>query len=158
MANLNGLTPATRAKAEALFAMCKGTGFVVKLLEGFRTQKRQACYHAQGCKSLAEVNALRHDEGLYLLSESENEKTITNCDGINVKSKHQSGKAIDVVPIIKGKIPWNESGINESEASRAWQQLGQLGKAAGFSWGGDWGKTASKFGWDCPHFELPEGE
>jgi len=51
--------------------------------------------------------------------------------------------------MIDGKIPWN---VDQHRA--LWEQLGEIGKAAGFEWGGDWGKTASKLGWDCPHFEI----
>lgn len=58
------------------------------------------------------------------------------------QSFHNYGLAIDVVPIVNGKADWN---------SKLWTKIGDIGKACGFSWGGDW-KTFK----DLPHFEYPK--
>lgn len=58
------------------------------------------------------------------------------------QSFHNYGLAIDVVPIVNGKADWE---------SKLWQKIGQIGKACGFSWGGDWQSFK-----DLPHFEFPK--
>ena len=148
------LKPKAHDAAEKMLAMLDGTGFKYRILETFRSTEVQAAYFAQGRKSLEVVNIMRQQAGLLPIGLADNKNKITNCDGVKILSAHQGGNAIDIVPIVNGRIPWVDTGISESEASRAWQQLGSIGKSAGFGWGGDWGKTASKLGWDCPHFEI----
>jgi len=143
-----GLHPKTASKLEVMMAMLNGISFKYKIIEGYRTAKVQRAYWHQGRSDIATVNEYRKFAGLYLLTEAENKSAITNCDGDSTLSKHQSGRAVDIVPIVDGKIPWS---VEKHRAS--WEQLGEIGKQAGFEWGGDWGKTASKLGWDCPHFE-----
>lgn len=155
MNRIEALSQKAKDAAEKMLAMLDGTGFRYKVLETYRTEATQNAYFAQGRYTLEEVNKLRLQANLYPITEKEN-KIITKCDGVKLKSNHQSGNAIDIVPIVDGKIPWGDTGISESKSSMAWQQLGEIGKAAGFSWGGDWGKTVSKLGWDCPHFEIKE--
>lgn len=55
------------------------------------------------------------------------------------ESMHNYGVAVDFVFI--------KEGYNASEM--LWQKLGQVGKAQGFEWGGDWKNFV-----DRPHFEL----
>jgi len=38
-------------------------------------------------------------------------KVVTNCDGIHIKSKHQSGKAIDFFAYINGKANYEPSNL-----------------------------------------------
>lgn len=60
-------------------------------------------------------------------------------------SNHNYGLAVDLVPIVNGQPTW---GVDLS----VWQTIGEEGKRAGLSWGGDW-RTIK----DYPHFELPVG-
>lgn len=60
------------------------------------------------------------------------------------QSFHNYGLAIDVVPIVNGKADWN---------SKLWSKIGEIGKACGFAWGGDWKSFK-----DLPHFEYPPGK
>lgn len=66
---------------------------------------------------------------------------VTNAKG--GQSSHNFGTAIDVVPIINGSADWNTD----------YNQIAQIGKSVGFSWGGDW--TSFK---DKPHFEMNFGK
>ena len=126
-------------------------GFGYKVLETWRSDKVQKAYFSQGRDDLSVVNLKRKEAGLGAISPAENTYIITKCDGVKFKSNHQLGKALDVVPVIDGKILWNTT----SDRSRFyWIKLGDIGKKHGFKWGGDWDKSASKLGWDCPHFEV----
>ena len=56
------------------------------------------------------------------------------------QSYHNYGLAIDVVPLNSKGVPmW--SGVD-------WTKIGELGKAYGFEWGGDWKNP------DRPHFQM----
>ena len=96
---------------------------------------------------------------------------VTKADGINKKSYHQTGLALDLVPWINGKFTWaNVKAFLEirSLMFKAWNELKQEGKIPSgmyLHWGGFWGKNAvdkdgdgkqgvSELGWDAPHFEL----
>jgi hypothetical protein len=61
------------------------------------------------------------------------------------QSNHNYGLAADVVPLADGRPNWNAP-------SATWQVLGEEGKRAGLSWGGEWKGFV-----DRPHFELPVG-
>jgi peptidoglycan L-alanyl-D-glutamate endopeptidase CwlK len=95
----------------------------------------------------------------------------SKADGTNKKSYHQSGNALDLVPVINGKMTWENS-----EAFLtikyfmivAWKTLKKQKKVPEDSylhWGGYWGKNAkdkdgdgkqgaNEIGWDAPHFEI----
>jgi peptidoglycan L-alanyl-D-glutamate endopeptidase CwlK len=85
-------------------------------------------------------------------------KIVTNCDGINKKSKHQDGLAVDVAPYFGKenlKIDWSDrekfvhfAGIVKGVAS-------QLGIK--MRWGGDWdsdNELHDQTWMDLPHYEL----
>lgn len=59
------------------------------------------------------------------------------------QSKHQHGLAIDVVPIVNGKMVWHNR--------KLWLRVGKLGEAHGLRWGGRWRHFV-----DNPHFEYIE--
>lgn len=152
---LEGLQPHFREKVEQMLAMLDGIGFTYVLLEGLRTNKVQRAYFAQGREPLHVVNEYRRIAGLGPITEAANKNTITDCDGDKVKSKHQGGLAVDIVPTIKGKLLWDTTSPN---AQALWQQLGTTAEAVDLEWGGNWGKTQAKLGWDCPHIEWREAK
>ncbi len=98
-------------------------------------------------------------------------KGVTRADGVKKKSYHQSGKALDLVPVINGKMTW-ESRKAFIEIRKlmfnAWIELkkkGKIPKGLYLHWGGFWGKNAvdknkdgiqqpNELGWDAPHFEI----
>lgn len=57
------------------------------ITEGYRTEKRQKELYENGRKN--------------------NKKIVTYKDGIIRRSKHQEGKAVDIVPYVDGKYDWN---------------------------------------------------
>jgi len=74
----------------------------------------------------------------------------SKCDGYKIKSKHQSGNAVDVFAYVNGKASWSDvhlgmiAGVVLSEAARLGVEL---------TWGGTFGSDNFN-GWDKPHFEL----
>ena len=91
-----------------------------KVLEGLRTAAKQAEYFKKGTSRL---------------------------DGVRKKSKHQLGRAVDIVPIVNGKVevrswvPFYPMADNVKAAAR------KLGVK--ITWGGDWKSFP-----DGPHFEV----
>ena len=68
------------------------------------------------------------------------------CDGIENKSKHQSGKAIDFYAFVNGKATWDVDHLTQVAA--AFMQAAMI-LGYRISWGGLW-KNFS----DYPHVEL----
>ncbi|CBY25480.1 TPA: M15 family metallopeptidase [Yersinia enterocolitica] len=73
---------------------------------------------------------------------------VRNGSSKTLNSRHLTGHAVDLAPLINNKIPWED-----------WQAFDQVAKAMKqaaqemelpLQWGGDW-KTFK----DGPHFELP---
>lgn len=61
------------------------------------------------------------------------------------QSLHNYRVALDVVPLRNGKPIWDTK-------DPVWQQIGELGKACGLEWAGDW-KSFKEF----PHFQYTGG-
>ena len=75
----------------------------------------------------------------------------SKCDGYKIKSYHQSGNAIDLIPVDKKYK--NTRGLNHFANLMliTWQELLIKGDAKGLmTWGGTFGSQ----GWDKPHFEI----
>jgi|TARA_R110000782_G_scaffold54391_2_gene114989 peptidoglycan L-alanyl-D-glutamate endopeptidase CwlK len=74
------------------------------------------------------------------------EDGVSKADGVNNKSYHQSGKALDVYAYIDGKASWDHLHLTHIAAAML-QASGQLGYE--LKWGGLW-----KSWQDMPHFEI----
>ena len=85
----------------------------------------------------------QEQDELYAQGRTRPGNIVTNSRG--GLSNHNYGLAVDVVPRVNGRPNWNVP-------SSTWQTIGDAGKRAGLSWGGDW-RTFK----DPPHFELPVG-
>lgn len=122
------------------------------------TTEQQALY-AQGREPLNAVNILRERTNLPFISASENMYTVTNCDGIKIKSQHQFGNAVDYVILDKyGNPTWKY--VIFCEEYRA---IRDVGTALGFNCGGSWMKQGNgkdspyinvDLGWDPPHIQV----
>jgi hypothetical protein len=88
---------------------------------------------------IAYVRAMFAAAGLWVPTDKE----CLTPSTLTLKSKHLEGKAIDIAPSRDGKSPW----WNAPE--EVWQRMGEIGKAAGCRWGGDF-KGLN----DSPHFEV----
>jgi len=76
------------------------------------------------------------------------EDGVSKADGVNNKSYHQSGKALDVYAYVDGKASWDKLHL-ALIASSMLQASAQLGYK--LKWGGLW-----KSWQDMPHFELKD--
>jgi len=88
-------------------------------------------------------------EGLRTLEKQQEhfKKGVSKCDGIKNKSKHQEGKAIDIMVYDENsKGTWEERYYREV-ANIFKQKARELN--INIRWGGDWKSFK-----DCPHFEL----
>jgi peptidoglycan L-alanyl-D-glutamate endopeptidase CwlK len=73
---------------------------------------------------------------------------VSKADGVNNKSYHQSGKAMDVYAYVDGKASWDKLHLAVI-ASAMLQASAQLGYK--LKWGGLW-----KSWQDYPHFEIKD--
>lgn len=112
--DLDELDSAFRVKVDSFLLDCKSQGVDLIVFETYRTEERQNKLKSKGLSKLS---------GGY--------------------SKHQHGKAIDVVPVIKGQPRWKN-------IPKTWKKIGKIGKKYDLQWGGEW-----RF-WDPGHFELKE--
>lgn len=72
-----------------------------------------------------------------------------------MNSRHLTGHAVDLVPMINGQIPWHDK-TKFKEIAKA---MFQAAKALNIKirWGGDWnenGESEDERFYDGPHFEL----
>lgn len=102
--------------------------FVV--ISGLRTAEEQRALFAKG----------RDEEGLII----DQSKVVTYKDGVNQRSRHQSGNAVDIVAYKKGGITWNER-ENYIRAAYVvgWAAAHGVRLTGGIKWG-----------WDPFHLEL----
>jgi peptidoglycan L-alanyl-D-glutamate endopeptidase CwlK len=137
--DITKLDPSAQAQARAALAELDAKGIKYFVNETLRTPEVQACYYAQGRKTLDEVNALRKAALLWPLTEAENGHTVTQT----LKSVHLTGHAMDVVPADdRGNPLW-------SAPQARWTEIAAVMKAHGWEWGGDWAGS-----WDKPHYQI----
>jgi peptidoglycan L-alanyl-D-glutamate endopeptidase CwlK len=116
---ISTLHPRLRDKARQLVQSASTKGIKIKVISGLRTYDEQNSLYAQGRSSSGKI--------------------VTNARG--GYSNHNFGVAFDV-----GVFSTDGKYIDESPA---YKTVGQLGKALGFEWGGDWSSIQ-----DQPHFQL----
>ena len=142
-AKIDDLVPVVRDAAKRAIADLIARGVPYVVTSTLRTLGEQEALYAQGRKSTDEVNAKRAAAGMYPISAGENSYTVTDCDGTTHKSKHQGGRALDVVPSEGGRPVWPE--WNDPR----WKDIASSFKAEGFEWGGDWEDFP-----DRPHYQM----
>ena len=124
--------PAER-RARSVLLAAHAAGLSLLVTSTLRTEDEQVALFSQGRAQLVVVNLLRRRAGLKPIGDGENAHTVTQCDGVNAKSKHQGGRAVDVVILDKFGNPIWIMG----KAIAEYKQLGVIAKANGFNWGGD---------------------
>ena len=92
----------------------------------------------------------------------------SKCDGYKIQSYHQSGKALDVSPVILQKAIAKKLNLNEPKLKKdvraafvefaynmfeSWQEMAKEGKTGNYilSWGGLW-----RGEWDSPHWQIKD--
>lgn len=72
-----------------------------------------------------------------------------------MNSRHLTGHAVDLAPMVDGTIPWHDKTKFKDIAKAMFQAAKELNVT--IRWGGDWnenGKTEDERFYDGPHFEL----
>ena len=127
---LLGVHPVLARRVGSILEAMTVLGFPMMVTDGVRTTEQQQALYAKG----------RTAPG----------KRVTNVDGLVKKSNHQPkddgfGYAVDCCFLDeRGKPSWAES--------HPWKLYGEMAKALGLVWGGDWRSLVDK-----PHVELPKG-
>jgi len=121
-----------------------------------RTVKEQVALYAQGRQSLSEVNVLRAQAQLPLITEVENKNKVTST----LQSKHlvdledpittnDKSSAFDIAILKNGKATWDlKINVNNNEIPD-YMEAGKIGQSVGLIWGGSWINFK-----DYPHFQL----
>jgi len=66
-------------------------------------------------------------------------------------SFHEYGVAFDHVPILNGRLVW-EDGLTPEE-EKLWTRCGEIAESCGFTWGGRWAGRKR----DMPHCQYTQG-
>ena len=103
-----GMDPLLKAKLESIYAQLKREGFDVRLVEGHRSEARQAELLADG-QGATQVGPGR--------------------------SCHNYGLAADSAVFKHGRATWD---LNDEWVRRGYERYGELATQAGLRWGGHW--------------------
>lgn len=142
------LSDEMQPKAREFIKRLREAGIPFAVTSTLRTADEQRALFAQGRMALQSVNLLRRLAMMPEIGAPENAYTVTNCDGIMRKSKHQYGRSMDVVPASKGAPIWPDGD------DPRWLMLGEIGEACGLVWGGRWTKERDGIDPDYPHYQL----
>lgn len=123
---LSGVHPALVRKVQAVLTAMASIGYPMKVVQGVRTADYQHSLWEQGRTRPGAI--------------------VTNCDGYTTKSNHQVkddgfGHAVDCAFVVNGVVSFDDH--------LPWKAYGELGKALGLTWGGDFKSIA-----DYGHLEL----
>jgi hypothetical protein len=156
--SLDSLAPYFAPVAKSFVATLKERGVRCIVWDAGRTTAAQVALFAQGRETLAEVNRLRSIADMPPIDAADNTYTVTDCDGVTRKSRHQSLEALDIVVLdSKGRPAWNY--INHSDE---YKQIADIAAEFGLDSGARWMKRADGspspyasvgLGWDPPHHE-----
>jgi len=160
---IDDLIPQMRDKAQQFIDKCKSVGLSVILTCTARNIKEQIALYTQGRKSLEEVNKLRKEAGLYLISDDENKRKVTwtlNSNHIinldDNEKDNDLAKAFDFVIIKDGKATYNvKESINNNDIPD-YEECGRIGEKIGLKWGGRFKDSKGNPTPDYVHFEYDE--
>lgn len=117
------LEPVIQPKARALIEAARAEGIELAVTQGLRTMAEQQALYDQGRTKPGPI--------------------VTNAKPGS--SWHNFGLAFDVAVVVGGKPSWPTD-------AALWKRIGELGKAQGLTWGGDFTSIV-----DMPHFQLTGG-
>lgn len=117
---------------------------VNKLFPPMREAAKDFLAEARGINAVitSSYRSLADQKKLYAKGRTTSGKIVTNSQP--GYSYHNYGMAIDMA--FDDKDPWSPL--------HPWHRLGEIGKAHGFEWGGDWLSPAPR---DMPHFQMTFG-
>jgi len=113
------------------------TGMKIRRTSGTRTAEQQAKLYAQGRSTKGPI--------------------VTDADGTVMKSRHQTGQAVDLGFADKDGKPirfTDKKGQLTKQGKKYYEMLGKIAKEEGLVWGGDWKGGKGKVGYDPMHVQL----
>lgn len=137
---LSDLHPTVQRLCRDFLATCKAQGLDVLVTCTYRSQREQDMLYAQG----------RTTPGRIVTWTRKSLHSATLSDGT------PGSLAFDVVPLRNGMAVWGTHGNgldddptdDDTDDLELWERLGQIGRAVGLEWGGDWQPKK-----DRPHFQ-----
>lgn len=120
---LTDVDPRLVDAADRILMAMRELGFQMMVTDGKRTNAEQVALFAQGRTAPGRI--------------------VTQADGVTHRSKHQDGRAVDMCFVVDGQPSWDDA--------HPWRCYGEMAKALGLVWGGDWPEPKT----DRPHLELP---
>ena len=130
MRDITKLHPRLQAKFKLLQKKCAQEGIKIRATECLRTAKEQDALYAKG----------RTAPG----------SKVTNARGMDAKSMHQWGVAVDIV-IDMDADKDGDVDIRDLYNVKLLNVVGKIGESIGLEWGGSWKSIVDK-----PHFQLPD--
>lgn len=124
--SLDELHPTVRRRAQAMLDACHAAGIDLIVTSTYRDAESQNALWAQGRTKPGSI--------------------VTNAKA--GQSWHNWRCAFDVVPLRNGKPVWSTTGAD----AVIWRRVGDIGKAAGLEWAGDWIRFK-----EFPHFQYTAG-
>lgn len=115
------IAPLVAQRVRQFIEVAENDGIILQIVQGLRTWKEQDALYAQGRSKKGPV--------------------VTNARG--GQSLHNYGLAVDLAPIVDGKVSWDEKLF---KAFNKWDDV------SGLDWGGNWKKFK-----DLPHVQDTEG-
>lgn len=126
-----GLHPDVKEKAELVKQIAANQGILIRYTDGYRSFDSQDAIFEQGRTAPGPV--------------------VTNARG--GQSYHNYGLAIDfVLTDLYGNAQWSLERDANGNGVSDWEDVGNIAKSVGFTWGGDWEDFV-----DNPHLQLDYG-
>jgi hypothetical protein len=126
--NLGGVHPSLIAAVTRIIQTMESLGKPMTVTDALRTTEQQQAIYAKGRTAPGPI--------------------VTQCDGVVKMSNHQAhpddlfGHAVDCAFVVNGQPNWDEA--------NPWKLYGEMAKALGCRWGGDFKSFVDK-----PHIEWP---
>lgn len=124
-------------KVQSWLHLCEQNGIHILVTCTYRSPDEQAALHAQGRSALFLVNELRKRVALPPITETANQKKVTNAKpgdsahNFELSDGTPASTAVDFVPLIGGKPEWDAD-------SPLWEKCGELAEQCGLEWSGRW--------------------
>jgi len=143
--SINDLHPTLQRSCRDFLGACRASGIDVLVTCTYRSQQEQDALYAQG----------RTVPGRIVTWTRNSLHCATMADGT------PGARAFDFVPLRNGVLVWGTHGNgldddptdDDEDDLELWQRCGQIVRAVGLEWGGDWPETNR----DMPHAQMMRG-
>jgi hypothetical protein len=150
--SIEDLDPDIHDRARELLRVLDAKGIKYLVTCARRTVEEQLALFAQGRAELVVVQSLRLHARLRQLEDAENRYQVTKADGILRRSKHQDGRALDIVPVdSKGQPTWDYMSY-----AKQYREIAETARGLGWTCGADFPPVSitTMLGSDPPHYQI----